>query len=122
MIHLSSSHVKTVAKPITARKKVKVTRMAKKPVRVRQLRRPVVVMALSSAGKSAQPKKVLGANAGGPPPQKRPMAESHATRQAPTISPETMQVPAGSNEMPNPSLPHSTQPQPGAGSVNQQVG
>jgi hypothetical protein len=119
VIHLSRHRMVAAAKPITARKKGEVTRRTRKPVRARQPRRPVVVTAQNAVGESSQPKMAPGANAGGVPSQKRPVAESHATRQVPAISPETetRQVPVRSNDMPNPSLLPSTQPQPGAGAI-----
>jgi hypothetical protein len=113
VIHLSNSPIKAAAKPIMARKKAEVTRRMRKPVQVRQARRPVAVTALSSAAESSQPKKGIVAKVDAAALQKRPAGERHVTRQTPPISPETKQVPLASNEIANPALLPSSQPQPG---------
>jgi hypothetical protein len=111
VIHLSKRRMVAAAKPIMARKKGKVERRTKKPPRARQARRSVVVMA-QNAGQSSQPKMAPDAIAGSAPLQKRPVAESHATRPVPAISPETKPVQLGSGELENAALLSSTQPQP----------
>ena len=117
VIHLSRPRAKATVKPRTLPKKPELKRSTRSAVRVGPANRPAAVRASRSRVEPLGPPKAAGATARAAIPQKHEIRESHSTRQAPDISPETTQDTVASGEIENKALLAPTPPPPVAAAL-----